>query len=58
MVGKLQTETCRGDEEDVQCEIDVQFDICSGYVTNDAKACDGCNRWFHQACGKVTNAIF
>lgn len=60
MVGKLQTETCcRGDEE-VQCEIDVQCDICSDYVTNDAKAvtCDECNRWFHQACDKVTNAIF
>lgn len=54
MVGKLQTEASRGDEED------VQYDICSDYVTNDAKAvtCDECNIWFHQGCGKVTNAIF
>lgn len=47
MLNKLQTETCRGEEEDVlQCEIDVQCDICSDYVTNDAKAvtCDECNR--------------
>lgn len=38
MVGKLQTETCRGDEEGVQCEIYVQCGICSDYVTSDAKA--------------------
>lgn len=53
MVGQTPNKSSESDE-------DVQCGVCTDYVASDERAvvCDECNRWFHQVCGKVSNATF
>lgn len=34
--------------------------VCSDNVEQDTKAdaCDDCKRWYHQTCGKISNALY
>lgn len=41
-------------------EGDALCGVCSDGVQQEMKvvACDECQRWFHQACGKISNYMF